>query len=148
MFDSPVRTQIGEVKERRRVIIYARQVARGRTCWEGCPPGLRNRVVVRVVVRDCKERKSVYFFKSPTTTRTTTQFQSPGRPCVASLHGAIVKNTLGFQGVVVSRPGRLVVACVGQSALWATGLTCDLRPPFASESSFEHTCVRDLCLSG
>ena len=116
MFDSPVRTQSGQVKERQRVIIYARQVARGRTCS-----------VVRVVVRDFKERKNVYFFKSPTTTRTTTQFQSPGRPCGASLHGAIVKNTLGFQGVVVSRPGRLAVACAGQSVLWAMGLTCDLR---------------------
>ena len=92
-------------------------------------PGFWNRVVVRVVVRDLKERKNVYFFKSPTTTRTTTQFQSPGRPCRACHHGAIVKNTLGLQGVVVSWPGRLAVACVGQSALWATGLTCDLCRP-------------------
>ena len=43
-------------------------------------PGLWNRVVVRVVVRDFKERKSVYFFKSPTTTRTTTRFETSGRP--------------------------------------------------------------------
>ena len=43
-------------------------------------PGLWNRVVVRVVVRDFKERKSVYPFKSPTTTRTTTRFETFGRP--------------------------------------------------------------------
>ena len=48
-------------------------------------------------------------------------------PWAAPLHGTILKNTLGFQGVVVSRPGRLAVACAGQSVIWATGLTCDLR---------------------
>ena len=57
-----------------------------RARWRGegrvgrAAPRLRNRVVVRVVVRDFKERKSVYFFKAPTTTRTTTRFETSGRP--------------------------------------------------------------------
>ena len=42
VFDSPVRTQIGQVKERRRFVIYARQVAWGRTCWEGRPRALES----------------------------------------------------------------------------------------------------------